>query len=63
MNSGKWVSHQDLKPGMKIDIKDGWWTEYRGQWKYEVITYYKVVTDGEPIIIEKGTSLWVMKEE
>jgi len=38
MNSGKWVSYHDLKPEMQIGIKDGWWAEYRGQWKYEIIT-------------------------
>ena len=57
MDNERGIRIEDLRPGMTIN-HEGWFYKVQDVKYFETITFYKILTDGNPIIVREDDLLW-----
>ena len=62
MDKGRWVETIDLKPGMIINHGNDKYPVVRDIVYEGTVVYYKILTDGVPIIAQENDAYWIIEE-
>jgi len=57
MGNERGIRIEDLKPGDTINY-EGWFHKVSDVKYFETVTFYKLLTDGNPIIVRGDELLW-----
>ena len=57
MGNDRKIRVDDLRAGDTINYK-GWYHQVQDVKYYETVTYYKILTDGNPIIVGGNDEIW-----